>query len=180
MITATPPRASAAAVDFATALLDHLSDQLDSARRLLDAILRQGQFVRARNVEGVLSCLSEVQSEMERRGRMERTRTAILTHAAAHLQMPVHTVTIDHLAGLVAEPQAEIARHHSHELRGLLAEVGREHAVNRVLMRQEMAFLDHLTRLIGGEAQPGYRPPEGTGAQRPAAHSTLRLLDMSA
>ncbi len=178
MTTLTQPRANA--VDFATALLDHLSDQTESARTLLDAVLRQGQFVRARNVEGVLGCLAEIQSEMERRSAMERARTAILTHAANHLQLPVHTVTIDHLVGLVSEAEGELALRRSHELRGLLAEVGREHAVNRVLMRQEMAFLDHLTRLIGGDAQPGYRPPSEGATEPHAATSSLRLLDMSA
>jgi FlgN protein len=172
--------AAPATVDFATALLNHLDDQLSSAQRLLDAILRQGQCVRGRDVEGVLACLAEVQSEMERRARLERARSAILHHAANHLQIPVHTVTIDQLVGLIGAPQGELALQRSAELRGLLAEIGREHQINRVLMRQEMAFLDHLTRLIGGDAQPGYRPPTG-GEPTPATpSSTLRLLDMSA
>ena len=44
----------------------------------------------------------------------------------------------------------------------MLAEIAREHGINRALMRQELAFLSHLTRLIGREPEPGYRPP-GTG-----------------
>jgi FlgN protein len=170
-----------APVDFSSALLGHLSDQLESARRLLDAILRQGQCIRARNVEGVLACLAEIQAEMERRARLERARTAILTHAATHLQIPVHTVTIEQLVELMPADQGELATARSLELRGLLSEVGREHGINRVLMRQEMAFIDHLTRLIGGDAQPGYRPPETNGAQPPSISTpSMRILDMSA
>jgi hypothetical protein len=64
----------------------------------------------------------------------------------------------------------------SAELRGLLAEIAREHGINRALMRQELTFLSHLTRLIGQETQPGYRPPGGTGpAAAPPVHRALDL-----
>ena len=46
-------------------------------------------------------------------------------------------------------------------LRGLLAEIAREHGINRALMRQELSFLDHLVRLIGHEPEPGYSPDGG-------------------
>jgi hypothetical protein len=39
-------------------------------------------------------------------------------------------------------------------------------------MRQELAFLDHLTRLLSGGADLGYRPP----AERGGAH--LRLVEV--
>ena len=42
-----------------------------------------------------------------------------------------------------------MARERSSELRGLLEETKREHHVNRALMSQELAFLDHLLRLAG-------------------------------
>jgi hypothetical protein len=47
-------------------------------------------------------------------------------------------------------------------------------------MRQELAFLDHLTRLIGGDEPLGYRPtPTSTSTAGPA--STLhRVLDLQA
>ena len=35
-------------------------------------------------------------------------------------------------------------------------------------MRQELTFLSHLTRLIGGDAEPGYKPP-GDAAAPPRA-----------
>jgi hypothetical protein len=49
-------------------------------------------------------------------------------------------------------------------------------------MRQELAFLDHLTRLIGAEPQTGYRPPTPAGAPaaaRPAA-ARHRVLNVQA
>ena len=62
----------------------------------------------------------------------------------------------------------------SAELRGLLAEIAREHGINRALMRQELTFLAHLTRVLGQEPEPGYRPPGGTGAT-PPSHRALDL-----
>ena len=79
-----------------------------------------------------------------------------------------------------AEAQLALAR--SAELTGLLNEVAREHGVNRALMRQELTFLSHLTRLVGGEPEGGYRPPAvrraAGGARAPAAPH--RLLDLQA
>jgi hypothetical protein len=66
------------------------------------------------------------------------------------------------------------ARQRSAELRGLLAEIAREHGINRALMRQELAFLDHLVRLIGQEPDTGYRP--GAAAPPP----THRVIDAQA
>jgi hypothetical protein len=44
----------------------------------------------------------------------------------------------------------------SAELRGLIVEVGRIHDQNRLLIRQELAFLDHLMRVLSGTPQGGY------------------------
>ena len=68
----------------------------------------------------------------------------------------------------------------SAELRGLLAEIAREHGINRALMRQELTFLSHLTRLIGNEAEPGYRPPGANPAPGPTAPPVYRALDLQA
>jgi hypothetical protein len=46
--------------------------------------------------------------------------------------------------------EADLAVARSGELRGLLHEVQREHECNRVLMAQELAFLDHLLSLTEG------------------------------
>jgi hypothetical protein len=62
----------------------------------------------------------------------------------------------------------------SAELRGLLAEIAREHGINRALMRQELNFLSHLTRVLGQEPEAGYRPPGGGGAA-PPSHRALDL-----
>jgi hypothetical protein len=63
-------------------------------------------------------------------------------------------------------------------LRRLLAEIAREHLVNRALMRQELAFLDHLTRLIGSDELPGYSPVATNVTGRPA--TVHRVLDLQA
>ena len=158
---------------FGDSVLAHLDAQLVSARRLLDLVLKQAAAVRARDPEGVLACLAEIQGEMERRGRLEHERTQLLQHAAIHADVPTHAVDLELLATLIPDHHAAAARTRSAELRGLLAEIAREHLVNRALMRQELSFLDHLTRLIGGDEPAGYEP-----VARPApAH---RVLDLQA
>jgi hypothetical protein len=173
---------------FGLQVLRHLDDQIASARRLLDSVLRQGAAIRARDVDEVLAKLSALQNEMAGRGKLERDRATIL-HTAAHgLGVAAHTVTLDALAALLDPPTAESARSKSAELRGLLGEVQREHQINRALMRQELAFLSHLTRLLGVEGEDlGYRPPgEPGGSMRatldPAAHQhrVRRVLDLEA
>jgi hypothetical protein len=181
-LTAAPPTA------FGLDLLRHLDAQLASARRLLDAVLRQGSAIRARDVDGVLARLAEMQGEMERRGTLERDRVRILTLAGQGLAIPAHTVTLDAIAQLLNPQEAEVAKGRSAELRGILAEVQREHVVNRALMRQELAFLSHLTRQLGIEGEDvGYRPPTEPGATMratldPAAQPVRlrRALDLSA
>ena len=61
------------------------------------------------------------------------------------------------LAGLAAPAEQERLLTRSAELRGLLAEIAREHGINRALMRQELTFLDHLLRVSGEESEPGGR-----------------------
>src|SRR5215210_6442367 len=129
-------------------LLAHLDAQLASARRLLGLVLDQGKAIRVRDVDGVLGKLAEVQTEMGRRGS---------------LGVPATEVTLERLCLLVTPGAADAARERSAELRGLLAEIAREHGINRALMRQELAFLSHLTRLVSSEAEPGYDPTGATG-----------------
>ena len=173
---------------FGSQVIRHLDEQLHSARRLLDAVLRQGAAIRARDVESVLARLAELQAEMERRAKLERDRAALLHTAAAGLSIPAHTVTLDALATLLDPVSAAEARGRSAELRGLLAEVQREHQINRALMRQELTFLSHLTRLLGVEGEDlGYRPPGEPGgsmratlAPNAAEHRVRRVLDLEA
>jgi SpoVK/Ycf46/Vps4 family AAA+-type ATPase len=179
---------AAAPTTFGTDVLRHLDAQLASARKLLDAVLRQGAAIRNRDVDGVLARLGEMQAEMERRATLERDRVRILTQAGGGLGVAPHTVTLEALAQLLSEHEAQAARTRSAELRGLLAEVQREHITNRALMRQELAFLSHLTRQLGVDSEDvGYRPPSEPGATMratldPAAQPVRmrRALDLEA
>ena len=180
--------ATAAPTVFGTDVLRHLDAQIASARRLLDAVLRQGAAIRNRDVDGVLARLGEMQAEMERRSTLERDRVRILTQAGGGLGVAPHTVTLDALAQLLNPNEAAAAKGRSAELKGLLAEVQREHVVNRALMRQELAFLSHLTRQLGVDGEDvGYRPPSEPGATMratldPAAQPVRirRALDLEA
>ena len=160
-------------------LLVHLDAQIASAQRLLGYVLEQGKAIRARNVDAVLVRLTEIQTEMGRRGSLEQDRAALLQRAGVALGVQAAAVTLEHLCALVSPAAAQAARDRSAELRGLLAEIAREHGINRALMRQELAFLSHLTRLIGNEPEAGYAHPTSGGTQ-PAAPSLHRVLDLQA
>jgi hypothetical protein len=161
-------------------LLAHLDVQIASARRLLELVLAQGAAIRARDVESVLARLADIQAEMARRGGLETDRANLLQRAGAALGTPAAHVTLERLCALVTPGAADAARARSAQLRGLLAEIAREHGINRALMRQELAFLSHLTRLIGAEPEAGYRPA-GAPPQPPAAdNARLRALDLQA
>ncbi len=164
-------------------LLVHLDAQIASAQRLLGFVLQQGKAIRRRDVDAVLARLADVQTEMGLRGALEQDRAALLQRAGAALGVPATQVTLERLCALVSPGAAEAARHRSAELRGLLAEIAREHGINRALMRQELAFLSHLTRLVGQEPEGAYAAP-GTaknGDKPPATTSTSRrVLDLQA
>ena len=167
------------------AVLAHLDAQLASARHLLDLVLQQGRAIRAKDVDGVLTILTAVQAETERRTHLEAARTDLLTRAGQALGQPASSVSLSKLTGLMAPDEAQTATARSAELSGLLNEVAREHGVNRALMRQELSVLSHLTRLVTNEPDTGYRPPAVAGAGSEAARSTARpsahrLLDLTA
>jgi FlgN protein len=161
-------------------LLVHLDTQINSARRLLGFVLEQGKAIRTRDVDAVLARLTDVQTEMGRRGALEQERAALLQRAGAALGVPAAQVTLERLCSLVTPGAAESARQRSAELRGLLAEIAREHGINRALMRQELAFLAHLTRLVGQDTEPGYARPDGQGAAAASAPPVHRALDLQA
>jgi hypothetical protein len=135
----------------------HLEQQISSAGRLLDLVLRQGEAIRERDVEAVLARLSDIQVEMAARESLERQRTELIRRAAVRLGVPPVEVGLPALAGLAPPAEAERLLARSAELRGLLAEIAREHGINRALMRQELTFLDHLLRISGEESRPGGR-----------------------
>jgi hypothetical protein len=129
----------------------------------------------------VLARLADIQSEMGRRGSLEVERTGLLQRAGQALAVPATTVTLERLCALVSPGAAQMAMQRSAELRGLLSEIAREHGINRALMRQEMTFLSHLTRLLGGDPEPGYRPPGASGwAGTNSAPPVHRALDLQA
>jgi hypothetical protein len=161
-------------------VLAHLDAQVASARHLLDLILQQGRAIRARDVDAVLGRLGAIQAEVERRTHLEAARTDLLTRAGSVLGIPAQTVTMRQLTTLMDPAEAQHALARSAELTGLLNEVAREHGVNRALMRQELTFLSHLTRLVGGaEPEGAYRPP-AVPTSGAAPRATHRLLDLQA
>jgi hypothetical protein len=162
-------------------LLAHLDVQIASARTLLGLVLEQGAAIRVRDVDGVLARLGDIQSEMARRGSLELERAGLLQRAGGALGVPAAQVTLERLCALVTPPAAQAARERSGQLRGLLAEIAREHGINRALMRQELAFLSHLTRLVGQEEEPGYRPGGATDPRPSGGAPPLhRVLDLRA
>ena len=172
------------ATPMAVDVLEHLDAQLASARRLLAQILRKAVAIRRRDVDGVLATMTDIQGEMASRGRLESERTELLWRAGNALGIPAEAVTLAELTMLMSEQEGEDARARSAELRGLLGEVEREHSINRALMRQELSFLEHLTRMLGGGVDnPGYRPP-GRGSPRGRAASaygsSTHVLDLEA
>jgi hypothetical protein len=167
-------------------LLAHLDGQIASAQRLLRLVLTQGEAIRKRDVDAVLARLADIQTEMGKRTRLEQERVRVLQGAGALLGVPAHEVTLERLCVLITPEGARAARERSAELRGLLGEIAREHGINRALMRQELAFLSHLTRLVGGDTEPGYQPDgavpgRGAATGRPGTPPPLhRALDLQA
>ena len=159
-----------------SALLTHLDAQIDSARRLYGSIIAQGKAIRSRDVEAVITRLSDVKTEMSMRATLEHQRTDLLVRAGIALGVPAPNVTLDAMTTLMPANEAAQARQRSAELRGLLSEIAREHGINRALMRQELSFLDHLTRLIGQEPEAGYGP---SGADQSPA-PIHRVIDAQA
>lgn len=170
------------------AVLAHLQVQLESAGALLEACIAQYRAIRGRNVENVLARMADMQAESERRGRLERERTVLLEHAAGRLGIPAHAVTLDALVTLLDPATAHEARTRSAQLRGTLDELQRQHLTNRVLMKQELAFVDHLTRMLtGGDdtsdtyARPGApMAPRAGGFGSSYPRPSLRGLDLQA
>ncbi len=154
-------------------VLAHLDEQIASARRLLGTILSQGTAIRDRDVETVLTRLGDIKVEMELRSHLERERTDLLVRSGNQLGVPAAAVTLEAMTSLMTPAAADKARARSSELRGLLDEVAREHGINRALMRQELAFVDHLVRTLGQQPDAGYRPSGPAG--RPTSHHVLNL-----
>ena len=139
-----------------TELLEHLERQVASARKLLGIVLAQTEAIKRQDVESLLARLADVQLEMRTRERLEHERDAIIRVAAAQLGVAPGEIDIESILALVAPPGADQARAMSAELRGLVTEIGQVHTCNRVLIRQELSFLDHLMRVLSGAPEAGY------------------------
>lgn len=137
-------------------VIAHLDTQLTSARRLLQIVLEQGAAIRRRDVQAVVTLTGLMQVELQRRALIERDRARLLERAGARLGVPAGAVSISLLLTIMDPVQAQTAGSCSAELRGMLEEIQREHHVNRVLMNQELAFLDHLLHLADGDRRLGY------------------------
>jgi phage host-nuclease inhibitor protein Gam len=139
-------------------LTDHMQRQLESSRRLLEIVLLQSAAIRRQDVETVLASLADVQAEMGFRARLEVEREQLLNSAAAAHGVAPETVELETLLQGVPAAEAQQARAMSAELQGLLKEIGRVHEQNRILLRQELTFLDHLMRVLSNTPQAGYSP----------------------
>ncbi len=177
----TLPLADPADSTLSREVLQHLQVQLLAARRLLAVVLEQGAAIRRRDVNNVVRLAGMLQAEVQRRKLLDAERAQLLERAGARLGVDAGAVSISLLANIMEPGAAQEARVRSAELRGLLDELQREHNCNRVLMHQELAFLDHLLRLAEGDSRIGY---DSSGDHRAATTagpaSRRRVLDMEA
>jgi flagellar FlgN protein len=139
-----------------TEVIAHLEAQLVAARRLLQVVLEHGVSIRNRDVRGVVQLTGVLQAELQRRQLLATERLALLQRAGATLGVPGGSVTLALLETLMEPDSALLAGARSSELRGLLETIQREHYVNRALMSQELAFLDHLLKLAGLSGHESY------------------------
>jgi FlgN protein len=160
-------------------VIAHLDAQLVSARRLLGIVLEQGAAIRARNVQNVVSLTGMLQAELQRRALIERDRARLLERAGAQLGVAPTAVSINLLDAVMDPNRAGEAHARSAELRGMLEEIQREHHVNRALMNQELAFLDHLLRLADADRHLGYDSAgDHNRVTAPRLSSRHRVLDL--
>jgi hypothetical protein len=139
-----------------TGVLEHMDKQIESSRRLLGLLLAQTDAIHARDVETLLARLGDVQAEMAVRQGLEVERDALLRRAAVELNLVPETIDLDALVDAVPLHEREAVRRGGAELRGLVLEIQRVHDQNRVLLRQELSFVDHLMRVLSGQPQAGY------------------------
>jgi hypothetical protein len=159
-------------------VLAHLEAQLLAARRLLQVVLEQGAAIRNRDVRGVVQLTGVLQAELQRRQLLETQRLSLLQRAGTRLGVPGGSVTLALLETLMDPESALMAGARSSELRGLLETVQREHHVNRALMSQELAFLDHLLKLAGIGGDESYNAGGDRLATSTVQHTGRRVLDL--
>jgi hypothetical protein len=179
--TIVPPAIGARDRALAGDVLTHLEAQLESARGLLAVVLEQGAAIRARDVHGVVRMAGILRGEMGRRQLLEEERTRLLARSGERLGVDAAAVTLSSLCTLMDRPSAELAQARSAELRGLLAQLQREHSCNRALMQLELGFLDHLMGVLALDGASGYDPHGvSTSTPHPRPAGGLRVLDLRA
>ncbi len=167
--------------ELARAVLGHLEAQIGSARGLLGVVLEQGAAIRARDVQAVVRLAGILRGEMGRRALLEEERTRLLSRCGERLGTAPETVTLSGLLTLMRSEQAERAERLSAELKGLLAELQREHSCNRALMQIELGFLDHLMGMLALDGVNGYDTSgSSTPITRARPHGGLHVLDLRA
>jgi hypothetical protein len=139
-----------------SAIITHLDKQIESARRLLGIVIEQSAAIRKQDVESVLVKMAELQGEMVTRTQLEQERDGLIQSAAARRGVSPDAVDLDAMLTLEPQLDGQRARNLSAELKGLVTETSRVHDQNRMLVRQELSFLDHLMRVLSGTPQSGY------------------------
>ena len=162
-------------------VLAHLDAQVESAERLLEVVLQQGVAIRARDVHAVVRFAGLLHGEMSRRQTLEEQRSQLLARSGERLGVAAQDVTLALLCTLMAPAEAERANALSAELRGLLHELGREHASNRTLMQIELGFLDHLMGVLALDSAGAYNTQgSSTSITRSRPGGGLHILDLRA
>lgn len=137
-------------------VIAHLDAQIASTARLLETVMAQHAAIVERDIDGVVHQVSAFQAEFQRRARIEDERARLLARAGAALGLPPTEVTVTRMTLLMDPQLAQIAQQRSDELQRLLQELTRQHGLNQSLMRQELAFLDHLLNAVEPGAALGY------------------------
>jgi hypothetical protein len=176
-MTATAPRLPAAWSSFEPAdpaarleadpslgedLILHLDRQLTSARRLAQIVSAQAGAIRRRAVREVVAAAGELSVEMHRREGLEGERLALIERAAELLGVPREVVVFSAIVARLDPERAQTVIRLTEELTGLLVLIDREHELNRRLMAQELAFLDHLLGLAGTSGSYAAPPLPGS------------------
>lgn len=159
-------------------VIAHLDAQLVAARRLLGVVLEQGAAIRNRDVRSVVQLTGLLQAELHRRRLLENERMLLLARAGVRLGSNPASITVGMLETVMDPESAQLAAARSAELRGLLEEIRREHYVNRALMSQELAFLDHLLKLAGLGGDESYNAGGDRLATTAADVTGHRVLDL--
>jgi hypothetical protein len=165
----------------ADAFLAHLTKQLESADRMLAVVHEQGAAIRRRDVQNVVRLAGALQVEMHRREVVEAERERLLGRAADSLGLDPDSVNLHSFEELMGYEMALLARAQTIQLASILEAIQREHHTNRVLMSQEMAFLDYLLRLAGSGGSGAYDSGADDSMRSGVnTHTRRRVFDLEA